>query len=234
MIDLIVPVYNQPALTKEFIASVNKNKNINLIFIDNNSDSETKKVLQQSNAYIIVNKENKGYVEAINQGLKVATSEHICFGNNDILLPKDMFVTLEEKLDETDIVAPLSNNISATKHELLIDFEYSSYAQLNSFFNELKKKNKGILTPVDFVYGHCMLLKRSVVEKIGGLDENFGMGNYDDIDFCKRAKQDGFQISLANDCFVYHHCHATFNKTNIDVNSLIKKNKDYFEKKWQE
>ena len=83
------------------------------------------------------------------------------------------------------------------------------------------------------VYGHCMLMKRELLERIGKLDEIYGLGNYEDMDFCRRAIESGMKVGLAKDAFVYHFCHATFNSIGIDVEKLLNINKENYRNKWE-
>jgi GT2 family glycosyltransferase len=77
-----------------------------------------------------------------------------------------------------------------------------------------------------------MMFSRKLFDGVGYLDESFWIGNYDDIDFCKRAKEQWFKIGLLQGWFVYHFCHATFKDLWIDINSLLGFNKKIFDKKW--
>jgi GT2 family glycosyltransferase len=57
-----------------------------------------------------------------------------------------------------------------------------------------------------------MLVKRSVIEKIGGFDERFGMGNSEDDDFCLRAAKANFMAVIAGDVFIHHFGSKSFEK----------------------
>src|SRR5262249_28313121 len=52
--------------------------------------------------------------------------------------------------------------------------------------------------------GFCVLMKRAVYEAVGGLDERFGLGYFDDEDLAIRARRAGFELAVAHDLFVYH------------------------------
>jgi GT2 family glycosyltransferase len=49
-----------------------------------------------------------------------------------------------------------------------------------------------------------MVMRREVLEKVGALDEVFGLGNFEDDDFCVRAWLSGFESLIAKDVFVHH------------------------------
>jgi tetratricopeptide (TPR) repeat protein len=77
-----------------------------------------------------------------------------------------------------------------------------------------------------------MLIKREVMEKIGGLDLRFGMGNFEDDDYCMRALLAGFKCQIARDCFVHHYGGRTFKSAGIDYGKAIMTNWEIFRKKW--
>ncbi|MCS7092813.1 MAG: polysaccharide biosynthesis C-terminal domain-containing protein [Patescibacteria group bacterium] len=59
----------------------------------------------------------------------------------------------------------------------------------------ITQKPKKRFVEVDFVSGSFMIIKRSVIEKIGGFDEKYFL-YYEDVDFCYRAKKAGFKIGI--------------------------------------
>jgi len=82
------------------------------------------------------------------------------------------------------------------------------------------------------VVGFCVLISRSVIEEIGGLDARFGLGNFEDDDFCLRAAIAGFRCVIASDCFVHHFGSRTFAGERIDRDRLILDNWELFKEKW--
>ena len=58
--------------------------------------------------------------------------------------------------------------------------------------------------------GFCLLMKRAVYDAIGGLDERFGIGFFDDDDLAERARRAGFELAVAHDLFVHHFGSRTF------------------------
>ncbi len=62
---------------------------------------------------------------------------------------------------------------------------------------------------VDQVMGAAMLIKKSVFEKIGLLDEKF-WAIFEEVDFCKRAKAAGFKTLFFPDTKIIHHKGESF------------------------
>jgi len=73
-----------------------------------------------------------------------------------------------------------------------------------------------------------------VLDKIGGFDERFGLGFFDDDDLCVRARQAGFELLLAQDVFVHHFGNRTFQGLGVNCREQLKGNFEQFKAKWGE
>lgn len=58
--------------------------------------------------------------------------------------------------------------------------------------------------------GSCLFIKRSVLREIGLLDEAFGLGYGEEIDFCLRATTRGYAHVLDDATFIYHEGSRSF------------------------
>ncbi len=67
----------------------------------------------------------------------------------------------------------------------------------------LKEVRKESLVELPFTEGSCMVIRRSVLEKIGGFDPIYDM-YYEEIDLCRRARRAGFRVGIVTTAF-YHH-----------------------------
>ena len=75
-------------------------------------------------------------------------------------------------------------------------------------------------------------MKRAVYEAIGGLDERFGLGFFDDDDLAERARRAGFELAVAHDLFVHHFGSRTFVGNGVDADKLLDENARRFAAKW--
>ena len=75
-------------------------------------------------------------------------------------------------------------------------------------------------------------MTRAVYEAIGGLDERFGLGLFDDDDLAVRARRAGFELAVAHDLFVHHFGSRTFVGNGIDAERLLEENARRFADKW--
>ena len=81
---------------------------------------------------------------------------------------------------------------------------------------------------VDRLVFFCVLINRKVFDLLGGMASVFGLGNYEDDDFCLRARIAGYRLALISHAFVYHHGSRTFHRQNIPYVHLMLANERVF------
>jgi len=209
---VIMPCFNTEKeihdLTEMAVESIRNAGNVKLIIVDNGSTYAVKALKNLADIYIR-NETNLGYPKAVNQGLKKAKSKVICIANNDIRVPKGIF-DLEKEL---------------LKHHKIgsLHFKMINYDQPFEFGNELFATGKERWCTSSFFF-----IKRQAIPK-DGYDENFGMGGYDDWDFWKRVRDNGWQTAYTNVSAYQHFGSWTLSKVAESQKSV--KNREYFKKK---
>lgn len=225
--DIIIPVWNQLEATRECVENiVNKTQYpYRLILVDNGGEPETKLYLEELNkknmsgVTLIRNEENLGYVKAVNQGLRVSSAPYVCIMNNDTVPGVgwlENMVSFAERHKEIGLMNPLCNG----HQDLAID-EYARRVAGNG--DRYMEMNQ--------CFGFCTLIKREVIEKIGYLDETFGMGGYDDTDYSMRAGKAGYRCACVHSSYVYHKQHVSFRAMGAKDSFTLKGQEAYL-KKW--
>jgi O-antigen biosynthesis protein len=238
MIDVIIPVYNNLELTQRCLASLERNpvrlrEGVRLILVDNGSSEETAAVLRGAADVYLRFKENLGFVKAVNAGLALSRNDVVLM-NNDVLLTRHSITTLLDK--PLQVVGPLTNRVQGSHSESpqLISAGYKDpWKEVDAFAESLHQERAGGFRETEFIYFHLALIRRSVIERVGMLDERFGIGCSDDLDYCMRARREGSQVGIALDGYVHHECHATFRALGIDIDEQLRRNQLLLEKKWQ-
>ena len=87
-----------------------------------------------------------------------------------------------------------------------------------------RDQHRGQWSTVAKLSGFCLLMKRAVYNTIGGLDERFGLGLFDDDDLAVRVRRAGFELALAHDLFIHHFGSRTFVGSGIDTEALLAQN----------
>jgi GT2 family glycosyltransferase len=128
------------------------------------------------------------------------------------------------------LVGPMSNY--APPPQLVDDVPYRDLDEMNAFARRWRDEHRGQWFTAGKLSGFCLLLKRAVYEAIGGLDERFGIGFFDDDDLAVRARRAGFELAVARDLFVHHFGSRTFAGNGIDAGRLLEENARRFAEKW--
>lgn len=239
---IIIVSYNNLAYTKLCVDSIEQQGihypgTYEIIIIDNHSEDGTKEWLEHSSYKYIVNEDNKGFPAACNQGILLADKDSdIFFLNNDtIVMPNSIFclrMGLYED-EQTGVTGSVSNRVSNSQMitESFDTIEqYVEYAATHNVYDpkahELRLK----------LVGFAMMFRRSVLNQIGILDEEFGLGHYEDDDISVRVLKAGYWVKLCRDSFIYHYGNRSFCKRKEEKpeehHAGIVKNRQYFIDKW--
>ena len=128
------------------------------------------------------------------------------------------------------LVGPMSNY--ATPPQLVESVPYHDLRAMHAFARQWRDEHRGKWFTAHKLSGFCLLMKRAVYETIGGLDERFGLGFFDDDDLAERARRAGFELAVAHDLFVHHFGSRTFQGNGIDAEKLLDENARRFADKW--
>lgn len=240
-VSVIIVTYNNLDLTKRCLYSVEKYsnyENLEVIIVDNNSQDGTKEYLKEyaknkKNVKVILNEENLGFSAGNNIGIKNATGDYIVLLNNDTFVTPNWIERLMAHFEldnKIGLVGPRTNNIG---NEAKIETNVKTEEEIVSFAEKLYKENRlKQYDKVRVLAFFCVMIKKEVFDKIGLLDEAFGIGMFEDDDFCERAKKAGYKLVCADDVFIYHHLSATFDKEPSEwKKKLFEKNKKIYESK---
>lgn len=241
-VSIIVVTYNNLELNKACLESLDQNNcydHAEIIVVDNASSDGTPELLQGwadgARRSVILNKENKGFAAANNQGLAAASGDYLIMLNNDTYVTPGWIRSLLNYLrrDPTiGIIGPVTNNIG---NEARIDIKYESMDEMMTMAARYTRRNLGKLFTLRTAAFFCVMLPRAVYEKVGPLDEAFGVGWFEDDDYCRRVEKEGWRVVCAEDVFIHHHHSATFDKLkHAEREALFAKNKAIYEEKWGE
>lgn len=233
---IIVLTYNQLEYTRKCVDSLYRHtpEPYELIFVDNASSDGTVDFLRTvPNSKLVVNSENLGFAGGNNQGLAIAEGEYVVLLNNDAIVTPgwlDHMLAAFDRDPSIGFVGPRSNYVAGA--QLLPEVPYTKLEDLDAFAVQRASAYAGQGSPTLFIVGFCLALRRSVVERIGGLDTRFGSGNFEDNDYCLRAVRGGWAGWIADDVFVHHYGHRTFIGAGIDWTASMRKNGHLFADKW--
>jgi GT2 family glycosyltransferase/tetratricopeptide (TPR) repeat protein/2-polyprenyl-3-methyl-5-hydroxy-6-metoxy-1,4-benzoquinol methylase len=226
---------NQLEYTKLCLASIRSRTDepYEVIVVDNGSTDGTVEYLNALDGVrLIVNPENRGFPAAVNQGIREARGEYVLLLNNDCVVTTGWLSRMLDALNsspDVGLAGPYSNCVSG---EQQIPVDYRLLEEIDGFAWDWGQRHVGQRIETDRLVAFCLLVKRSVIERVGLLDERFGLGNFEDDDFCRRALAAGFKAAIAEDAFVHHFGSVTYKAMGIDFGALIDHNQRLFNEKW--
>ncbi|NMB80469.1 MAG: glycosyltransferase, partial [Ignavibacteria bacterium] len=237
IVSIIIVTYNQIQYTLKCIESIRDfvNMSYEIIVIDNSSTDNTLYELErQKDLILIKNETNLGFPTAVNQGITKATGKYILILNNDTILTENLverMIEVAESDEKIGLVGPLSNEVSGLQKD-----ENAIYSTIDEMFGYAARNrlvNKGQVLNFPRLAFLCTLIKREVIEKIGGLDERFSPGNYEDDDYCLRAQLAGYKAVIAKDVFIHHFGSKSFKADGNDAyRKRLEINREIFVDKW--
>jgi GT2 family glycosyltransferase len=243
-VSIIIPVSNQAHLTERCLASIEKYTDKTLfevIVIDNASTDKTKEILEnyknELDLRIIRNERNKSFSESINQGADMASSEYLLLLNNDIYIENENWLqSMVDVLDyeeKTVIVGSklLFPNKNIQHAGILFSKDKIPYHFCYNLKDNWLADIKTIVPGVTFA---CALIRKNVFDELNGLSTEYPDGNYEDVDFCLRARQKGYDAVYEPRSILYHEAGGTKKLDPKKARKTIEKNLLIFLNKWKD
>lgn len=237
---VVVLTYNNLELTRACLESLERHTQrgaYEAIVVDNASTDGTQDFLRRwsegrNDRIVILNEANRGFAAGNNQGLAVARGAYLVMLNNDTEVTQGWLPTLMNHLRrdaELGMVGPVTDNIG---NEAKISLRYRNREEMYRNARVHTLSHMGELLPMRTLAFFCVMIPRKVFERVGPLDESYGLGFFEDDDYCRRVEQAGWKIGCAEDVFVRHHLSASFGKLGKGRRELLERNRRVYEAKW--
>ena len=223
---IIIVSWNVVDLLRECLQSIihnphHENINIEILVVDSASQDNTLIMLADEfpTVQVYPQSSNIGFVRANNIGLQHATGKYLMLLNPDTQIIDDAIPQMMTYLSshaEIGIVGPHTLNTdgshqSTRRHfptRLLAFFEstwlqpFAPPRMLERYY--VQDVDDTAIAAVDWVQGSALMARREVYDQIGGLDEKYRM-YWEELDWCKRAKDQGWEVSYLGPATIIHH-----------------------------
>jgi GT2 family glycosyltransferase len=212
LVSIITVNYNQTKVTCELLNSLKNISylNIEIIVVDNASHEDVSAITDlYPNVNLIKSSKNLGFAGGNNLGLKQAHGEYILFINNDVEVSPDFLEPLVKQISQQYRVAAVSPKIKYYNSNKTI--QYAGSQAVNPFTlrnshvgaGEIDNGQYNQTHLTSYAHGACMLVKKSVIDKIGSMDEQFFL-YYEEQDWCERMNRNGYFIYYVPQSVVLH------------------------------
>jgi GT2 family glycosyltransferase len=190
--------------------------NYRVILIENGSDDNSAERLKAVESRypdwkFIYNEKNLGFSGGCNQGIRIAMAEgaeFVLLLNNDTEVMRDFLTPLVELSKKHDAITGGLIYYHPEGIERIWSFGGKlTFGAVPGHLGLLNKQLKSEELPVekitDWVPGCCMLIPAKVIVAVGLFDEDY-FAYVEDVDFCFRAKKEGYRAYVTSKSGIYH------------------------------
>jgi GT2 family glycosyltransferase len=217
VIDVVIPVYNAPALTRRCIESVVAllGHSIRYVHVQNDaSGAETREMLDNlryESLHVHHAARNQGFGASVNEAVSRSDAPYVLVLNSDTVVTENFLPRLYEALaadPKLAVIIPSGNDYARDKLDRYI-------------------RKPGGYVRTHRLRGHAFLMRRSVFLEIGGFDAAFGRGYYEDTDLGRRLNLRGWQLGVHPDAHILHKGGGSFGRGQSYM-QLVRRNRDLY------
>jgi GT2 family glycosyltransferase len=236
-LSVVIVNYNVMHFLEQCLNSVRKAvKNIEseVFVVDNNSVDGSVKMVREKfpEVNLIVNPDNRGFSKANNQAIKIAKGEYVLLLNPDTVVEDDTFEKIIKFMDAHEDAGGLGVKMVDGKGKFLPEskrglptpavafykiFGLSKLFPKSKIFGQyhLTYLNNDEIHEVDVLSGAFMLIRKPLLDKIGGLDESYFMYG-EDIDLSYRITKEGYKNYYFPKTRIIHYKGESTKKSSIN------------------
>lgn len=218
-IDAVVVSYNSRETLRDCVASLCATPGVTVTVVDNDSADDGAATIADLPARVIHSGRNGGFAFGCNLGIAAGSAPYVLLVNPDARLTAGAADALAGVLDRDPAAALAGPQILDDDGELHLSQRRfprlrSTWAEAlllhrllpgRTWTHEVIHSRAAYDTPgaPDWVSGACMLVRRSALETIGGLDEAFFL-YCEDTDLCRRLRDRGWGVAYEPAARVRH------------------------------
>ena len=158
---------------------------------------------------------NAGFVRSCNDAFAATPGRDVVLVNSDVVVGPQWLERMVAAADSSDLVATVT---ALTNHGSIVSVPYRNHPvrtlpahlSVDEAARRVAAGSLRLRPHLPTGVGHCMLIRRAVLDLIGPFDETFAPGYSEEVDFCQRAVAQGFRHVAADDVFTFHRGGASF------------------------
>lgn len=214
---VIILNWNGERMLRDFLPSVVANTpDAEIVVADNGSTDSSLEVLKRDfpSVKIICLDKNYGFAEGYNRAISAVSCDYVVLLNSDVEVPAGWLAPLVSFLDANPNVAACQPKLLAHYDKSMFEYAGAAGGFVDRFgypfcrgriFGVVERDNHQYddVADIHWATGACMLVRKAVYEKCGGLDSRFFAHN-EEIDLCWRMRILGHRVCYVPSSCVYH------------------------------
>lgn len=254
LVSVVIVNWKTPELLAACLDSVladTRSAEFEIWVVDNNSGDHSVEMMRQRfpSVNLIANSENVGFGRACNQVIPVATGKYVLLLNPDTVVVDDAISSMANYLDENANCGSVGPKVLNPDGTLQLACRRSFPTPAASFYRltylsklfpkserfaqyNLTYADPNQVLDVDALSGSCMMVRKTVVDTVGLLDEDIFMFG-EDIDWCWRFKEAGWRVTYLPTAEVFHYHGASSRLRPVGATVNLHKGMEVFYRKHQ-
>lgn len=207
-----------------------------VVVTDNASRDDTRALIRASAPHAVLNENDVGvgFGNAANQGFARADTDFVLLLNPDATLRPDTLECLLEaaaRYPDAGVLAPALRDPDGGWE---VSHDVGLFRRLDLPRRRTDPEPGGDIC-AEYVSGAAMLIRRAVLQQVGGFDPNIFL-YYEDDDFCLRVRKAGFSLVRVADAVVHHVGGGSIPRTwdkHFEKHRAMAWSRRYIEAKWR-
>ncbi|MDQ6664211.1 MAG: glycosyltransferase family 2 protein [Acidobacteriota bacterium] len=234
-VGIVIVTFNSQAEIGACLDSV-QSTGAEIAVVDNASRDGTRAEVSRRNIRLIANRSNRGFAAAVNQGIENLTTPFILLLNADavLLTGLDHLRTACEvpgiggaggRLVNPDGTPQTGFMVRRLPTPAVLCFEALLINRLwprnpVNWRYRCLNLNPGEAAEVEQPAGAFLMIRRDVWRELGGFDENFAPLWFEDVDFCKRARNAGYGLRYVPEAVAKHTGAHSIRNIGLEIRQL--------------
>lgn len=211
LVSIIIPVYNQFFYTWRCLAAIKQNSgdvSYEIILADDCSTDETREIEKRVDGIkVLHNTENLRFLKNCNNALRSARGEYVLFLNNDTQPQPGWLQPLVDLLEGDDTIGMTGSKLVYPDGSLqeaggILWRDGSAWNYGHGDDPDDAKYN--YVRDVDYISGASILVRRNLLEELGGFDPLYAPAYYEDTDLAFRIRDKGYRVVYQPQSVVIH------------------------------
>ena len=199
---VIVPCFRSRAHVGALLAGMGLERSAVLLVPDGDG-------VYPEHAAQVVLSANSGFAHACNTGVRHTCSKYICFLNADIRVTPGWLDAMIAEIERDARIAAVGNrqlDAAGRIHSCGSAWSWRT-GRFEHFLRgrqPARQREWTVPRDLDAITGSCLLVRRDAFERVGGFDENYRQGYWEDSDLCMKLRHSGYRIRFTPDSQITH------------------------------